>query len=70
MCSPQGHQRIARRLALQLRRAQQQMLGRNVLVLEVRGLAKCLLQHSVQRLAQTGLRGSPGHPRQFLLDGV
>ena len=64
----QGDQRIARRIALEMGHAQQQMLGRNVLVLEVRGLAKGLVERLVERLAQAGLRGRTGHARQFFLD--
>jgi hypothetical protein len=46
------------------------MFRGNVLVLEVRGLAKCLVQHLIERLAHAGLRGGSGHTRQFLLDLV
>ena len=64
----QSNQRIARRIVLQMGRAQQQMLRRNVLVLEVRSLAKRLLQDFIQRLAHIRLVRRARNARQFLLD--
>ncbi len=65
-----GDQSVARGVAFEVRDAQQQMLGGNVLVLEVRGLAEGLFKSLVQRLAERRLRGRAGHTRQFLLDAV
>ena len=53
-----------------MRHAQQQVLGGDVLVFEVRRLAKGLLQRLVERLAQARLRGRAGDARQFFLDAV
>ncbi len=53
-------QRLARRIALQVRDAEQQVLGGDVLVLEVRGLAKGLLESLVERLARG--RAAPTAP--------
>ncbi len=62
-----GRQRPVRRVTLQVGRAQQQVLGRNVLVLEVCCLAEGLLQYFVQRLAQGRLLRRTGHARQLFL---
>ncbi len=63
-----GDQRIARGIALQVRDAEQQVLGGDVLVFEVVGLLEGLVERFVERLAQAGLRGRAGYTRQFLLD--
>ncbi len=68
MRGAQSDQRIARSFTLQVRRAQQQMLGRNVLVLERRSLAKRLVKDFIERLAHTGLARRAGNARQFLLN--
>ena len=60
-------QDLLRRIALQLRDGQQQVLGRNVLVLEVGGFLEGAFQKFVGRLGERGLRGSAaGNLRQAL----
>ena len=66
----QRHQCFARRVALQAGDAQKQVLGRNVLVLEVRSLFERLVQRLVEGGAQARLRGRTGNARQFVLDPV
>ena len=64
------HERVARRIALLVRDAQQQVLGGDVIVLEVRGFAEGLLERLGERRAETRLRRSACDARQFLLDLV
>ncbi len=46
------------------------MLGGDVVVLEIGGLAKSLLERLVERRAEARLRGCAGDARQFFLDLV
>ena len=61
---------LARRVALLVRDAEQQVLGGDVLVFEVCGFIKGLVEGLVERRAEARLRRGAGHARQFFLDLV
>jgi len=70
VASAKGDEGFACRVAFEMSHAQQQMFCRDILVLEVRGFAKRLLQSFVQIGAGAGLRRGTCDTRQFLLDLV